>query len=178
MLEKFSFKIKRKFACLVIDLIKYVTFRIKSISVIKLRNFCYKFVLKEMGKGCNICDAVTFKDPEKISLGERVSIHEYCFLGGCGEIKIGNNVAIAHGCSTISEKHNFSDTDILIKNQGVTAQPIVIGDNVWFGCKVTILGNMRIGNGTIVGAGSIVTKSLPDNVIAAGNPCKIIKVRS
>ena len=65
----------------------------------------------------------------------------------------------------------------MIKNQGVTSQPIVIGDNVWLGCRVTVLGNITIGSGTIVGAGSVVTKSIPENVIAAGNPCKVIRVR-
>ena len=77
----------------------------------------------------------------------------------------------------ISETHNFSNTEILIKNQGVKAQQIVIGDNVWLGCKITVLGNITIGSGTIVGAGSVVTKSIPENVLAAGNPCKVIRVR-
>ena len=178
MLEKYSYRIKRKLASIIIDLIKYLSFTYNStIPVMKLRNFFYKFVLKEMGENCNICDAVTIREPGNISLGDRVSIHEYCFLGGSGEIKIGNNVAIGHGCSMISETHNFSDTDILIKNQGVTAQQIVIGDNVWLGCKITVLGNITIGSGAIVGAGSVVTKGIPENVIAAGNPCKVIRVR-
>lgn len=131
-----------------------------------------------MGKDCNICDGVTVIKPGNISLGDQVSIHEYCVIGGSGEVKIVNNVAIAHACSMISETHNFSDTDILIKNQGLTAQPIIIEDNVWLGCKITVLGNITIGSGTIVGAGSFVTKSIPENVIAAGNPCKVIRVRS
>ena len=172
-LKKYKYKISRRISSIIIDCIKYIPFN----SAMKLRNFCYRFALKEMGENCNICDGVTIVRPENISLGDRVSIHEYCVIGGIGEINIGNNVAVAHSCSIISETHNFSETDILIKNQGITAQPIVIEDNVWLGCKITVLGNITIGSGTILGAGSVVTKSIPENVIAVGNPCEVIQVR-
>ncbi len=53
--------------------------------------------------------------------------------------------------------------------------PITIGNKVWIGANVTVLPGVTIGNNTIIGAGSVVNKDIPDNVIAAGNPCKVIR---
>ena len=131
-----------------------------------------------MGENCNICDGVSILNSANISLGDRVSIHENTTIGGKGKITIGNHVAIAHNCSIISESHIFSDNDILIKDQGLTTEPIFIGNNVWLGCKVAVLGNVRIGNGCVIGAGSVVTKDIPENTVAVGNPCRVIRYRN
>lgn len=165
--------ISRKLSLLIINCIKYLPFN----SVMKLRNFLYKFALNEMGVNCNICDGVTISRPQNIYLGNRVSIHEYTLIGGSGDIKIGNYVAIGSNCSIISENHNFNDKQIKIKDQGVTPQPIVIGENVWLGCKVIILGNVTIGHGAVIGAGSVVTRSVPENAIVVGNPARVIRQR-
>lgn len=143
----------------------------------KLRNSCYRIVLRKMGRNVNICDAVTIIDPSKVSIGDRVSIHEYTYIAGGGEITIGNCVAIANNCTIVSESHNFFERNIPIKDQGVTAQPVSIGNDVWIGSKVTILGNVKIGNGAIIGAGSVVNKDIPAYAIAVGVPCKVIKYR-
>ena len=55
------------------------------------------------------------------------------------------------------------------------AKPIKIGNNVWFGGNVTVLPNVTIGDNVVIGAGSVVTKDIPSNVVAVGNPCKVIK---
>ena len=64
---------------------------------------------------------------------------------------------------------------IPIRLQGTSHKGIIVGDNCWIGAKATILDGVRIGNGCVIAAGSVVTKSFPDNVIIAGNPAKIIK---
>jgi len=166
-------KIKRRISHIIIGVIKNVPF----VWAMKIRNVCFKNVLKNMGKNCNICDAVTFYCPENISLGDRVSIHQNSYIGGTGEINIGSCVAIANGATIISENHNFSETNKFIKDQGVTKMPISIEDDVWLGSKVTILGNTRIGKGTVIGAGSVVTKDIPEYSVAYGIPCKVIKNR-
>lgn len=62
------------------------------------------------------------------------------------------------------------------RNQGLEkALPIVIGDNCWLGGDVTILPGVTIGNNTIIGAGSVVTKDIPENVVAVGNPCRVLR---
>ena len=55
------------------------------------------------------------------------------------------------------------------------AEPIRIGNNVWIGCNVTIIGGVTVGNDVVIGAGSVVTHDIPDGVLAAGNPCRVIR---
>ena len=76
------------------------------------------------------------------------------------------------------QNHNFSRTDIPMNQQGNSpARPIVIGDDVWIGANVIILPGVSIGKGCVIGAGSVVTKSVPEYSVVAGNPAKIIKNR-
>ena len=74
-----------------------------------------------------------------------------------------------------SENHNFSNTSKLIREQGVISKGIKIGNNVWIGGNVVINPGITIGDNSVIGSGSIVTKNIPSNVIAVGNPCKIIR---
>ena len=78
----------------------------------------------------------------------------------------------------LTQNHNFENTEQLIRKQGFRGiQPVEIGDNVWIGARVIILPGVHIGSGAVIGAGSIVTKDIPQNVVVVGNPAKIIKVR-
>ena len=62
------------------------------------------------------------------------------------------------------------------RNQGLEyAYPITVGDNVWFGASVTVLPGVRIGSNTVIGAGSVVNRDIPDGVIAVGNPCRVLR---
>ncbi len=130
-----------------------------------------------MGKNCNICDGVTIIKPENLSLGSRVSIHPYSYIEATGEIFIDDFVAIASHCVIVSENHETSDKSKLIKLQGVIPKPILIGPDVWLGARATILGGVTIGKGSVIGAGSVVTKEVPDYSVAVGVPCKVIKSR-
>ena len=66
--------------------------------------------------------------------------------------------------------------DIETRNKGLEyAKPIKVGNNVWIGGGVTVLSGVIIGDNTVIGAGSVVTKNIPSNVVACGNPCRIIK---
>jgi acetyltransferase-like isoleucine patch superfamily enzyme len=93
-----------------------------------------------------------------------------CYFQALNGIKIGKNFLFAPGVKLISSNHDIND-----KQKVQKSLPIVIGDNVWLGANVVILPGIKLGNNVIVGAGSIVTKSFPDNVIIAGNPAVIIK---
>lgn len=89
----------------------------------------------------------------------RVTIGDDCFIGP--------NVSIYTACHS---------TDPVERNtRREWAEPVTIGDNVWIGGSVTILPGVTIGSNVTIGAGSVVTKDIPDNVVAVGNPCKIIK---
>jgi len=168
-----AYKAKKHAILFILGTIKYLPFY----SAMKIRNICYRAVLKKMGGGTNICDAVTIANPSRVSIGKRCSIHEYSYFAGEGEIVIGDYVSIANNCTIISESHNFSDKNIPIKMQGLSPQPVAIGNDVWIGSKVTILGNVKIGDSAVIGAGSVVTKDIPEYAVAVGVPCEVIRYR-
>ncbi|UUC44686.1 sugar O-acetyltransferase [Flavobacterium cerinum] len=89
------------------------------------------------------------------------------------EVRIGNNVLIAPNVSIYTVNHAVNVAE---RNAGIEyAKPVHIADNVWIGGNTVILQGVTIGENSIIGAGSVVTKSIPANVIAAGNPCRVIK---
>jgi galactoside O-acetyltransferase len=94
-----------------------------------------------------------------------------------GEIRIGRDCLIGPNVVMRTTNHRYERTDIPMYMQGHDAGSIVIEDNVWIGANVILLPNITIGSGAIVGAGSVVTKSVPTMTIAAGVPARIIKSR-
>lgn len=141
-----------------------------------LRQRIYKKMLKRMGNNVNIREGVVFKYPENIELGNNVFINEYCYLNAPGGIKIGNDVSFAIGVRLISFDH-FYNEDEPIWTQGLKLGKIVIEDDVWIGVNAVILKGVKIGKGSIIGAGSVVTRDVPKNSIAIGNPARVIKRR-
>ena len=112
-----------------------------------------------------------------IRIGDNVGLGTNGFYGGGGGLTIGSNTIFGNYVSVHPENHNYSDLEVLIRNQGVNRKGICIGDNCWIGAKVTILDGTNIGNGCIVAAGAVVKGIFPDNVIIGGVPAKIIKNR-
>lgn len=106
-------------------------------------------------------------------IGHDTFINRNAYLmDGCG-ITIGSHCFIGPNCGMYTAIHATMAEE---RNQGLEkALPIVIGDNCWLGGDVTILPGVTIGNNTIIGAGSVVTKDIPDNVIAVGNPCRVLR---
>jgi acetyltransferase-like isoleucine patch superfamily enzyme len=93
-----------------------------------------------------------------------------CYFSGINKIYIGDNTIFAPGVKVISANHNKEDYSKHIKD----TDPVSIGKNCWLGANSIILPGVQLGDNVIVGAGSVVTKSFPGNVIIAGNPAKII----
>lgn len=91
---------------------------------------------------------------------------------------IGDNVMMGPECYIYTRNHAFSRTDIPMREQGMQDfKPVTIGNDVWIGARVTILPGVKIGNGCIIGAGSVVTKDMPDFAIGGGNPACVLKYR-
>lgn len=88
-------------------------------------------------------------------------------------VSIGNHVYIGPKCGLYATNHAIDAKERV--NNGVCSSPIYIGDNVWLGGNISVLAGVTIGEGTIIGAGSVVTKNIPPRVIAAGNPCRVIR---
>ena len=113
----------------------------------------------------------------KIVIGNNVGIGEFAYLGGAGGLEIGDECIVGQYLSCHPENHNYEDLEIAIRHQGVTRKGIKIGNNCWIGSKVTILDGVSIGQGCIIAAGSVVTKSFPENSIIGGVPAKLLKNR-
>lgn len=108
-----------------------------------------------------------------VSLGEGSSIGINSIL--IGPITIGDNSMIAQNCFVSGENHNFQDITIPFKKQGFAVSPVNIGSNVWLGANCVVLPGVTIGSNVVIGGGSVVTKNIPDNVMAVGNPAKVFK---
>ena len=98
--------------------------------------------------------------------------HNLMILDGA-KVKFGDNVFIAPDCGFHTAGHPI---DAERRNQGLEyAYPITVGNDVWIGAGVQVLPGVTIGNNVVIGAGSVVTKGIPDNVVAVGNPCRVLR---
>lgn len=108
-----------------------------------------------------------------IKVGENFYANHNLTILDCAEVKFGNNVFIGPNCSFYTAGHPL---DARQRNEGLEyAHPITVGDNVWLGGNVVVLPGVSIGNNAVIGAGSVVTKDIPDYAVAVGNPCRVIK---
>ncbi len=110
-------------------------------------------------------------------VGDRSSIASDCFIGCSGEIRIGDDVMLGPAVRVYSENHVFARTDVTIKEQGVERGVTVIENDCWIGSNTIVLSNVRIGAGSVVAGGSVVTKDIPAGSVAAGNPARVIRAR-
>lgn len=114
------------------------------------------------------CDYGTY-----ITIGARSFLNYDCVLLDCARITIGQEVQIAPGVHLYTATHPI---DAAARRAGwESALPIAIGDGVWLGGGTIVCPGVSIGENTVVGAGSVVTRSLPANVVAAGNPCRVLR---
>jgi acetyltransferase-like isoleucine patch superfamily enzyme len=110
-----------------------------------------------------------------LTIGNNSAFGRFTEFGAAGGIEIGDDVIAGSYISFHSENHNFSDSSLLIRDQGVTSKGIKIGNNVWIGAKATFLDGSIIGNNCVVAAGAVVNGIFPNNVIIGGVPAKILK---
>lgn len=115
---------------------------------------------------------------DQIKIGNNVGIGEFAYLGGAGSLEIGDDCIVGQYLSCHPENHNYQDMIIPIRHQGVSRKGIKIEKNCWIGSKVTVLDGVTIGAGSIIAAGSVVTKSFPENSIIGGVPAKLLKTRT
>lgn len=117
-------------------------------------------------------------DGGSVNIGAGTNIQPRCSLSAYkGSIHIGCRVEIAPNCAFYSYDHGF-EPEIPIMNQPLkTRGGIIVGDEAWLGFGVIVLDGVRIGKGAVIGAGSVVTKNIPENAIAVGVPARVVKMR-
>ncbi len=108
-----------------------------------------------------------------ISFGKNFYCNYNCFMLDAAKITFGDNVFIAPNCVFSTAGHPIDKEQRAIGLE--IALPITVGDDVWFGASVTVLPGVTIGSNCVIGAGSVVNKDIPSGVVAAGNPCRVIR---
>lgn len=106
-------------------------------------------------------------------MGDYVFANYHFTVLDCAKVRIGNHVYIAPNVSIYTAGHPL---DVVLRRKGLEyARPVRIGDDVWIGGGVSILPGVTVGNNVVIGAGSVVNRDIPDNSLAAGNPCRVIR---
>lgn len=138
-----------------------------------LRQELMQKMFKDVGKNVWIEPDFRCEFGKNITIEDNVYINFGCVILDCAEVKIGANTLLGPNIGIYPVNHSIDAEE---RTQGgCYGKPIRIGKNVWLGGDVKILAGVTIGNNSIIGTGSIVTKDIPSNVISVGNPCKVIR---
>lgn len=141
-----------------------------------IRRLLVKNIFEECGRNVIIKQNAYFGRGDGIKLGNNSQIGERSYVSSF--TKIGRDVIMGPEVIIWSVSHRFDRTDIPINRQGGTEpKPVEIGDDVWIGQRVIIMPGVKIGSHSVIGAGAIVTKDVPEWAVVAGIPAKIIRMR-
>lgn len=130
-------------------------------------------IVGHVGENCFVTAPFWCDYGYNITFGDNFySNHNMVILDG-GKVTFGNNVFVAPDCGFYTAGHPI---DYVERNKGIEyTKPITVGDNVWIGGGVKVMPGVNIGSNVVIGGGSVVVKDIPDNSVAVGNPCRVIK---
>ena len=137
----------------------------------QIRELFSELIGKEVDKTFGLFPPFYTDCGKNIIIGKNVFINACCRFQDQGGIEIGDGCLIGHNVTIATLNHDFNPQ----KRANITSKPVKLGKNVWIGSDSTILPGVIVGDGAIVGAGSVVTKNVLPNTIVAGNPAKFIK---
>lgn len=126
-------------------------------------------VFPALGEGSSVRTPLTVVRAHEVRIGRRVVVMNGCLMMAAGGITIGDDALIAADVRLISNNHDLYDRSV------ITCRPIRIGRRAWIGAGATILPGVTVGDDSVVGAGSVVTRDVPPATIVAGNPARIVR---
>lgn len=141
--------------------------------------FKKKIKFKFIGDNVQIMGDCKFSDPGEISIGSNVYVGPRNTWFGFGGIIVEDGTIFAHDVEIITRNHNYDSNDLksIPYDTLYINKPFVIKENVWIGSHVYILPGITIGEGAVIGMGSVLTKDVPSGAVVGGNPAKILKYR-
>ena len=140
---------------------------------IEKQNIIIKNLFGKTGKSLFIEPPFRCDYGYNISIGENFYANFNCIILDCAEVKIGNNVLLAPNINIYTAGHPIHH-ELRISDYEF-AFPVTIGNNIWIGGGVIINPGITIGDNSVIGSGSVVTKDIPSDVVAAGNPCRVLR---
>lgn len=144
-----------------------------TINTLSYKDRMAKAIVKEFGENANIIPPFTCDYGCNVKVGDNTVINHSGVFLDTNEINIGKHALIGPKTGLYGAIHPF---DVEARNEGIEkAKTINIGDGAWLGGKVTVVPGVSIGKHSVIGAGSVVTKDIPDDVVAVGNPCRVIR---
>lgn len=144
----------------------------------RIRARMWGMFFHRVGRHTTIMTGFSCRDPQGIALGDHVNINERCTLDGNGGLEIGDYVWLAQNVTILTAAHHFGRRDILLREQGNWNGRVTIGRDSWLGVNVVVLPGVTIGEGAVVGAGSIVTHDVPPYAVVAGVPARVLRYRT
>lgn len=144
-----------------------------TINTLSYKDRMAKAIVKEFSENANIIPPFTCDYGCNVKVGDNTVINHSGVFLDTNEINIGKHALIGPKSGLYGAIHPF---DVEARNEGIEkAKTINIGDGAWLGGKVTVVPGVSIGKHSVIGAGSVVTKDIPDDVVAVGNPCRVIR---
>ena len=133
---------------------------------------------KRVGEGCYYLDQIVWLNGENIEMGDGVGFNYGCYVNGFGGLVIGDGAIFGPYTMIHTANHKIDDPTRPIPEQGwETSPPVHVGPQSWVGMGACILPGVQIGEGCVIGAGSVVTSELEPYSVAVGNPAKVIRSR-
>ncbi len=130
-------------------------------------------LFRQVGKNVWIEPDFRCEFGKNITIGDNVYINFGCVILDCGQVVIGNSTLIGPNVGIFSGNHTLDAEERAAG--GLVPKDIRIGERVWIGGNVSIVPGVSIGSNTVIAAGSVVTRDIPDGVLAAGNPCRVLR---